>query len=75
MATPILYNEHEKKAESAVMGRQNVIKASLFNLIVLSQDPERAIHCESLIRIITAKFPCRIIFVRLDPSAQSDFVR
>lgn len=75
MATPTLYDEEEVQAAPGHGEGQNVIRASLFNLIVLSQDPERATHCEALIRIITSKFPCRIIFVRTDPSQQADFVR
>ena len=34
---------------------QNLIKASLFNLIVISQNPERAVHCEELINITEIK--------------------
>lgn len=66
----------ELKEDKLILGEgQNLIKASLFNLIVLSQDPERAQHCEELISIIIEKFPCKIIFVRLDPNTQGDYTR
>lgn len=54
---------------------KNLMKASLFNLIVISNNPDRAHRDEELVRIITEKYPCRVIFVRLDPSNNSDFVR
>ena len=54
---------------------QNVIKACLFNLVVLANSLERSSHCQDLVRIITEKFPCRIIFVRAEESAQEDYTR
>ena len=54
---------------------QNVIKACLFNLIVIAEDHESGLHCQELVRIITSKFPCQIIFVRADKTAQSDFLQ
>ena len=68
-----LYDEEEIQ-KSLPVGH-NIIKASLFNLIVLSHDPERTSHCEELINIIVEKFPCRVIFVKTDPNAQADFLR
>ena len=73
MATATLYDEEQEKAPTAASEGQNLIKASLFNLIVLAQNPERAVHCQKLVELITEKFPCKIIFVRADPDAQSDF--
>ncbi|MBS0654523.1 MAG: glucose-6-phosphate dehydrogenase assembly protein OpcA [Verrucomicrobia bacterium] len=52
---------------------QNVIKASLFNLIVVTNTLQRAIHCQELVRSITEKFPCRVIFVQVDEASQPDF--
>lgn len=76
MTTPTLYDDELLSLQAAAQAEgKNLIKASLFNLIVLSQDPERAVHCQRLIEIITEKFPCKIIFVRADPLAQSDFIR
>jgi len=54
---------------------QNLIKASLFNLIVISNNPDRKHRDQELVRIITEKYPCRVIFISLDPTNNSDFVR
>ncbi len=59
--------------EGIIAEGKNFIKACLFNLIVISEDLESAIHCQDLIRIVTEKFPCRIIFIRSDKAAQGDF--
>jgi hypothetical protein len=78
MSTPTLYDEEVQSSKMQAQAKpegQNLIRASLFNLIVLSLDPERTVHCENLIRIITQKFPCKIIFLRADPHTQSDFLR
>lgn len=53
----------------------NGLKACLFNLIVISYDLERALYCQELVRIITERFPCRIIFVRAEPDTQYDHIR
>lgn len=50
-------------------------KACLFNLIVISYDLESSVYCQELIRIITEKFPCRILFVRGEQESQYDFAR
>lgn len=64
------------ETESLVVAEgQNLIKACLFNLIVVAEDVESGMHCQELVRIITEKFPCRIIFVRTDPTIQSDFLQ
>lgn len=52
---------------------QNVIKASLFNLIVIANSLQRALHCQELVRLVTEKFPCRVIFVQSDEASQADF--
>lgn len=52
---------------------QNLIKASLFNLIVIADSVQRALHCQELVRLVTEKFPCRVIFVQSDVSSQADF--
>jgi hypothetical protein len=71
MGAPSLYDE---VGEAVPQEGQNLMKASLFNLVILSQDPERALHCQQLIDIIIQRFPCRIIFLRADPVGQ-DFLR
>src|SRR5262245_41381546 len=65
-------NEIQENIEVAVEG-QNLIKASLFNLIVVANSLQRGIECRELVRIVTEKFPCRVIFVQSDESSQADF--
>lgn len=43
----------EPPAATAPVEGHNVIKASLFNLIVLTNTLQRAIHCQELVRTIT----------------------
>lgn len=52
---------------------QNLIKASLFNLIVVADSLQRGLQCQELVRIVTEKFPCRVIFVQSDVASQDDF--
>ncbi len=61
----------QPKADSQVGGT----KACLFNLLVISYDLESSVYCQELIRIITEKFPCRIIFVRGEQDSTFDFAR
>ncbi len=65
-------NEVRENIEVAVEG-QNLIKASLFNLIVVANSPQRGQECQELVRLVTEKFPCRVIFVQSDDSSQADF--
>ncbi len=50
---------------SEVPEGRNTLKASLFTLIVLARDVERALHCQKIVEIIARKFPCKIIFVSI----------
>lgn len=52
---------------------QNLIKASLFNLIVVANSLARGLECQEFVRIVTEKFPCRVLFVQSDESTQADF--
>ncbi len=54
---------------------ESPLKACLFNLIVISYDLERGLYCQELVRIITERFPCRIISVRAEQDTQYDFIR
>ena len=72
----MLIDQEQLIEQPAVVAEgQNLIKACLFNLIIIAEDVEAAMHCQELVRIITEKFPCRIIFVRIDKTAQSDFLQ
>lgn len=62
------FQENVKVAEC-----QNLIKASLFNLIVVANSLSRGLQCQELVRLVTEKFPCRVIFVQSDESSQADF--
>ncbi len=64
--------EFQENVQVAVEG-QNLIKASLFNLIVVANSLQRGLECKELVRIVTEKFPCRVIFVQSDDSSQADF--
>jgi len=74
MTTASFYDEDEAATATAGTG-QNLMKANLFNLIVVASNPERITRCQELIRIITEKYPCRIIFVKADPTNEADYVR
>ncbi|MCE5293559.1 MAG: glucose-6-phosphate dehydrogenase assembly protein OpcA [Chlamydiales bacterium] len=59
--------------ENIDIAGQNLIKASLFNLIVVANTPQRGQQCKELVRLVTEKFPCRVIFVQSDDSTQADY--
>ncbi len=65
-------NGFQENIQVAVEG-QNLIKASLFNLIVIANSIQRGLVCRELVRIVTSKFPCRVLFVQSDESNQADF--
>lgn len=60
---------------AAITAGQNVIKASLFNLIIVSTTPHTAVRCQEFVRIVSEKYPCRIIFVQVDETSHSDLFR
>lgn len=66
--------EFQENLPVAVEG-QNLIKASLFNLIVLADNLQRGHQCQELVHLVTEKFPCRVIFVQSDEQSQTDFFR
>jgi glucose-6-phosphate dehydrogenase assembly protein OpcA len=53
----------------------NTLKASLFTLVIVCKDVERAQHCQGVVHLIAKKFPCKIIFVTVDPGAHESFLR
>ena len=57
--------EDEEEVHTVVSEGQNIIKASLFNLIVVANTLQRALHCQELVKLVTEKFPCRVIFVQV----------
>jgi len=60
----------EAASVSEMVEGQNTLKASLFTLIVLAQDIDRTHYCQQLVYLIAKKFPCKIIFISLDTTAQ-----
>lgn len=67
-----IQTEFQQNIEVAVEG-QNLIKASLFNLVVIANSLQRGLECKELVRLVTEKFPCRVIFVQSDEASQADF--
>lgn len=56
------------------MQGSNRVRASLFNLVVYSQDPNRTRFLQEILKSIVEKFPCRIIFIKCDQNSASDFL-
>ena len=53
----------------------NILKASLFTLIVVVKDAERTLYVQRLVNLITKKFPCKLLFIAIDTGAQESFLR
>lgn len=51
---------------------KNLIKASLFNLIIYANDPERTESLDEMVKTILEKYPCRIIFIHGNPDPQKN---
>lgn len=51
----------------------NLMKAALFNLIAAADSPQKVLHCQKLVHLITEKFPCQVIFVQADEVNQTNF--
>jgi glucose-6-phosphate dehydrogenase assembly protein OpcA len=47
----------------------------LFNLIVYTEDTQRTHYFQGVIELIIEQFPCRVIFIQANPSAQQNLVR
>jgi glucose-6-phosphate dehydrogenase assembly protein OpcA len=52
----------------------NILKASLFTLIVVVKDTERTRYLQQLVNLITKKFPCKVIFISVDTAAKESFL-
>jgi glucose-6-phosphate dehydrogenase assembly protein OpcA len=72
MITPQTF-EHEEIGISVLTDGLNIMKASLFNLIVVSNTLQRALNCQEITKIVTEKYPCRVIFVQADEASPVDF--
>ncbi|MCH9622058.1 MAG: hypothetical protein S4CHLAM20_14930 [Chlamydiia bacterium] len=53
--------------------KSNLVKASLFNLIIYTEDTERENYLVHLTKSLIKKFPCRIIFIT-ESSKEGDFL-
>ncbi len=53
----------------------NMLRASLFTLIVIAQDQERIAHAQNLVHLIAQKYPCKIIFIAIDSETKESFLR
>lgn len=65
--------EEEKLAADALAQMQNWTFASLFNLIAVADSPEQTIRCQEIVKLVTEKFPCRVILIQTDPASETDF--
>ena len=52
---------------------QNLLKASLFNLIAVSDSLEEAARCRDFVHLVTQKFPCQIFLIQTDDTSSMDF--
>ncbi len=48
-------------------------KASLFNLIVYIQESRRIAYFTEMVKTIRAQFPCRIVFVKVNPRSKENY--
>ena len=45
---------------------KNLLRASLFTLLVVSTDVDKAGHNQQLVQMISRKFPCKILFIAIN---------
>jgi glucose-6-phosphate dehydrogenase assembly protein OpcA len=68
---PITKNNWTDKKQTGSL----INRACLFNLIIYTNESRRASYFLDIVRLITAKFPCRIIFIWSDDSAKEPYIR
>lgn len=69
-------NIQEQLTQLHVEGKiKGQIKGCLFNLIIYSQNQQRSLFLDSLVKTITETFPCRIIFIECDLQASHHFLK
>lgn len=54
---------------------KNLIRASLFNLVIYALDKARSDYLREIVKTIIEKYPCRIIFVQGNPEPGKDFIK
>lgn len=54
--------------------KDNLIKSSLFNLVIVTEENERESYLKALCKSLIKKFPCRIIFVK-ESKKTGDFIK
>ncbi len=59
--------------ELSALDTSSILKACLFTLIVYSKDFEQYTRSQKIIRLISKKCPCKILFVHIDGSAKDLF--
>ncbi|MGI0134242.1 MAG: glucose-6-phosphate dehydrogenase assembly protein OpcA, partial [Candidatus Micrarchaeaceae archaeon] len=75
MVTSRFESDFQDQPQAVVSQLSSSTRPCLFNLIVISYDLERALYCQELVRIITERFPCRILFVRAEKETGYDVLR
>lgn len=53
---------------------EEIIKGSLFNLIIYTDEPRRTEYFHEMVHLLILKFPCRVIFITCDPEADENFI-
>jgi len=64
--------EHSESLPCVTEG-QNLIKASLFNLLAISDSLEEAARCHEFVHLVTQKFPALVFRIKTDETSQMDF--
>lgn len=57
------------------LGKQNKMRASLFNLIVYTHLSARTDYFRNIVQKVIEKFPCRILFISFDPEAKEHYLK
>ena len=57
------------------LSKKNKIRASLFNLIVFSQNTSRTDYFRSIVQKVVERFPCRTLFISHDPKASTPYLK
>jgi glucose-6-phosphate dehydrogenase assembly protein OpcA len=54
--------------------QKNILRASLFNLVIYAIDQVREEHLHQIVNNIIEKYPCRIIFIKADLDSHKDYI-
>lgn len=57
------------------LAKEKKMRASLFNLIVVTQRSERTDYIRNIVQKVVKKFPCRTLFISEDPAAKKPYLK